>query len=79
MEKKAVALKYPKNAFAPFVTAKGNGVTAKKILEIAEENNIPVKFDEKLVDILDTQKIGDYIPEDTWEILAIIFTSIMDN
>lgn len=77
MEKKAVALKYPKNAFAPFITAKGSGLTAEKILEIARENDIPVKVEDTAVEILSNQDIGDAVSEETWEVLAIIFSTIM--
>ncbi len=77
MKEKAVALKYPKNAFAPFITAKGTGLTAQKIIEVAKENDIPVRVDDKVVDILNNQEIGDAIPEETWEVLAIIFASIL--
>lgn len=79
MEKKAVALKYPKNAFAPFITAKGTGLTAKKIIELAEKNNIPVKIEDSAVEILMAQDIGDAVSEETWEVLAIIFSSILQN
>lgn len=79
MERKAVALKYPKNSFAPFITAKGTGLTAERILEVAKENEIPVRFDERVVDILNTKDIGESIPEETWEVLAVIFASIMDK
>lgn len=77
MEKKAVALKYPKNAYAPFITAKGTGLTAEKILEIARENDIPVKVEHTAVEILSNQDIGDAVSEETWEVLAIIFSTIM--
>lgn len=77
MEKKAVALKYPKNAYAPFITAKGTGLTAEKILEIARENDIPVKVEDTAVEILSNQDIGDAVSEETWEVLAIIFSTIM--
>lgn len=77
MEKKAVALKYPENAFAPFITAKGKGLTANQILKIAEENNIPVKIEDNAVDILMAQDIGECVNEETWEVLAIIFSSIL--
>ena len=79
MEQKAVALKYPKNAFAPFITAKGTGLTAKKILELAEKNKIPVKIEDSAVEILMAQNIGDAVSEETWEVLAIIFSSILQN
>lgn len=76
---KAVSLKYPKNAACPFVTAKGKGELAQKILDVAKQNNIPIQSDENLVNVLSSQDIGDSIPEDTWEVLAIIFSSILQR
>ncbi|MCQ2589150.1 MAG: EscU/YscU/HrcU family type III secretion system export apparatus switch protein [Treponema sp.] len=76
---KAVALKYPENAYAPFITAKGTGLNAERILEIARENDIPVKVEETSVEILSAQDIGQSVSEETWEVLAIIFAQIMEK
>ena len=35
--KVAVALKYPKNAYAPFITAKGKGELAERIIQEAKK------------------------------------------
>ena len=42
-QQKAVALKYPKGAEAPFVVAKGKGLLAKRILEEARSNEIKIE------------------------------------
>ena len=39
-KQKAVALKYPEDAEAPFVIANGKGLLAKRILEEARKNDI---------------------------------------
>ncbi|MCK5420936.1 MAG: EscU/YscU/HrcU family type III secretion system export apparatus switch protein, partial [Deltaproteobacteria bacterium] len=51
--KKAVALKYePHRQEAPIVTAKGQGLVAEKIIEVAKKKHIPIKDDPDLVQIL---------------------------
>ncbi len=74
-EKLAVALKYPENAPAPFVTAAGRGHVAEKIIKAAEENNVNVHYDEEgsLVKFLSSQQIGSYVPEQAWDALAAVF------
>ena len=75
---KAVALKYPKNAAAPFICASGKGKVAENIIEIAEQNNIPIVENSELTDVLTLQEIGLIIPEETWELIAYIFSYIID-
>ena len=49
--KKAVALNYD-GANAPIVTAVGMGIIADKILEKAEDSEVPVVFNKELTDLL---------------------------
>ncbi|MBP3562705.1 MAG: EscU/YscU/HrcU family type III secretion system export apparatus switch protein [Treponema sp.] len=76
---KAVALKYPKNAPAPFICATGKGQVAKNILDIAQKNNIPIVENSDLTDVLTLQEIGTIIPEETWELIANIFSYIIEQ
>lgn len=76
---KAVALKYPKNAVAPFICASGKGEVAKNILDIAQKNNIPIVENSDLTDVLTLQEIGTIIPEETWELIANIFSYIIEQ
>lgn len=78
-EKLAVALKYPKNAYAPFITAKGKGELAEKIIQEAKKNNIKIEENMPLVNILSMQEVGECVPEQTWEVLAEIFSFILQN
>ena len=78
-ELKAVALKYPKSADAPFLCAKGKGEVAKKIIEIAHKNKIPVVEDKVLSQVLTLEEIGSAVPEQTWEVLAKIFACIIET
>ncbi len=77
-ELQAVALKYPENSYAPFVSAVGTKINAQKILEIAKENEIPIVEDEDLTQILCAQEIGSFIPEETWSAVAAIFSFLVD-
>lgn len=58
----AVALSYPGKG-APKVTAKGSGPIADRILELANENNIPLWQDAGLAGVLAKVDLGDEIPE----------------
>lgn len=77
--KKAVALKYLKGSQAPFVTAKGRGLLANVILEEAYKNNIKIEENKTLVEFLSDIDINSYVPPETWEILAKIFSVILQE
>lgn len=77
--KKAVALKYPEGVPAPFVTAAARGALAEKLLEIAEENLIPVVKNDSMADVLSVQEIGSFVPEETWNVLAGIFAFVLST
>lgn len=77
--KKAVALKYPENAYAPFITAKGKGELAERILEEARKNEIKIEENIPLVDILTMQEVGECVPEEAWAALAEIFSFILKS
>jgi flagellar biosynthesis protein len=65
----AVALKYDgKNA--PKVTAKGKGLNAEQILEIAELHGIPLQTDAELVKILAQIPLADEIPNELYVAVA---------
>ena len=72
----AVSLKYPENVDAPLITAKTSGIFAKKMVEIARENGIPVVEDDILANVLSVHQIGECIPETTWEAVAGVFSMI---
>lgn len=77
--KKAVALQYPEGVEAPVIVAKGFGKQADKIIEIAENNQIPVEESCELVDLLGLEEVGTMVPENTWKVLAEIFAFILEN
>ncbi|NLD38271.1 MAG: flagellar biosynthesis protein FlhB [Desulfatiglans sp.] len=71
--KKAVALKYERGKdAAPKVTAKGTGLIAEKILEIAEKEGIPITEDPDLVTALARLDFYDQIPPELYRAVAEI-------
>lgn len=76
---KTVALKYDilKDS-APKITAKGKGETASNIIKIAKENNIPIKKDEDLVELLSQINIDKEIPDSMYKAVAEIFSFIYE-
>ncbi len=60
---KAVALKQQAGRTdIPRITASGRGKNAERILEIAFENDVRVRTDEDLVEILSSFDVDSYIP-----------------
>ena len=76
-KQKAVALKYPKGAEAPFVIANGKGLLAKRILDEARANDIKIEENTPLVEFLSEIQVGSLVPPESWEILAQIFSVIL--
>ncbi len=74
----AISLKYPPEADAPFITAKTSGALAKRMIEIAHENDIPVVEDDITANVLSLHQIGECIPESTWEAIAKVFAFIKE-
>ena len=75
--KKAAALKYDmEHDSAPTVIAKGQGETAKNIIKIAEANNLPIKKDEDLVELLSKIDIDQEIPTNMYKAVAEVFSFI---
>ncbi len=61
---------------APKITAKGKGETASNIIKIAKENNIPIKKDEDLIELLSQLDIDKEIPASMYKAVAEIFSFI---
>jgi flagellar biosynthesis protein len=75
--KQAVALRYDADKdTAPIVSAKGQGVLAEKILQLARENNIPIREDRNLVQVLSLLDVDDEIPPQAYQAVATILAFI---
>ena len=69
--KKAVALRYHRGEDpAPVVVAKGAGLLAERILEVAREHDIPLYEDPDLVEILAKIDLGNVIPPELYQAVA---------
>ena len=77
--KKAVALNYEIEVdSAPKITAKGKGQLANNIIKIAQDNDIPIKKDEDLVELLSAIDIDKEIPDSMYKAVSEIFSFIYD-
>lgn len=65
----AVALHYD-GANSPRVTAKGRGLIAEEIIELAKAHNIPMHADAALVKVLSNVPLGDEIPRELYLAVA---------
>ena len=79
--KKAFALIYDPAEDAPKVIASGRGLLAERIIEKANEYDVPVHRDDKLADTLSRLEIGDMIPPELYEVVAeiLVFVDAMDK
>jgi flagellar biosynthesis protein len=76
-EKKAVALKYERyKDSAPKVVAKGKGVIAEKIIEVAKQHGVYLKEDPTLIEVLSGLELYEEIPEELYKVVAEIFVLI---
>ena len=73
----ATALRYDTDLPAPFVTARGKGELAEKMLELAVENGVPVRKSSELAQRLIFLKPGSTIPPELFEPIARIFAYLM--
>lgn len=77
MKQKAAALRYDdKREKAPRVVAKGEGEAAKNIIKIAELNNLPIRKDEDLIELLSKVELDKEVPEALYKAVAEVFSFI---
>jgi flagellar biosynthesis protein len=74
----AVALRYnEKESAAPRVVAKGFGLAAEKLREIAQRSGVPIRQDADLVELLAALDIDREIPPQLYaavaEVLALVY------
>ncbi|MFA6411436.1 MAG: EscU/YscU/HrcU family type III secretion system export apparatus switch protein [Syntrophales bacterium] len=73
----AAALQYEQDKDkAPKITAKGKGLIAEKIIELARENGIPIQQDPGLVQILCKLDIDEEIPVELYRAIAELLTFV---
>jgi len=77
--RQAAALRYePGKDTAPRIVAKGKGLVADKILEVARHHGIPIRQDKELVRMLASLDLYREIPPDLYkavaEVLAFVYS-----
>jgi flagellar biosynthesis protein len=74
----AVAIKYAfgVDGEAPTVVAAGRGFLARRILETARQNNIPVREERELAESLVKIPVGTEIPAELWETMAEVLAHL---
>lgn len=79
--KLAIALSYNPGEEAPTVIATGKGELAERIIDKAEESDVPVYEDEKLAKTLSKLELGDSIPPELYGVVAeiLVFVDRMDK
>ena len=76
MHKSAIALAYEPDEDAPKVIASGKGILAERIIEKAQESNVPIHRDDKLAATLSKLEIGEMIPPELYEAVAEILVFV---
>lgn len=77
---KAIALKYDReHDSAPVVVASGCGEIAKKIIDVAEKNGIPVYRDDSAASLMCMLQVGSSIPKELYEVVAGIYVSLLKS
>ncbi len=80
MEKKAVALKYQEQeSSAPKVVAKGQGIIAEKIMQKADEFDVPIFQNKALAESLLNLDLDEQIPPNLYKAVAEVFVWLMKS
>lgn len=74
----AVALKYnPEEDYSPVVVASGHGKVAERIINLAEENGVPVYRDDSTAAMLTMLSVGEGIPPELYQVVAGIYVQVV--
>jgi len=77
-KKRAVALQYGVDDAAPVVVASGMGYLAEKIVDVAQENGVPVYEDDSLATILTQLNLGQEIPPELYQAIVEIYVYFLN-
>ena len=74
-KKRVVGLRYEDAVdAAPQVIAKGEGLVADRILDLAREHGVPVRQDPDLLQLLSAADVGEEIPVEVYTAVAQVLT-----
>jgi flagellar biosynthesis protein len=77
--RRAIALRYWSGLPAPFLAAKAEGRAAERLLAIAAHAGVPVVEDAFLAQAVFPLDVGDYVPEECFEIVAKVFAFVKSS
>ena len=79
--KNAIAISYDTEDAAPQIIASGRGYIAERIIEKAKDAEVPLYKDDKLANTLMKLDVGDYIPQELYNVVAeiLIFVDKTDR
>jgi len=74
-KRQAAAIRYDqeREGSAPVVVASGMGYLAEKMVEVAQQNNVPVYQDDSLASLLSQLKAGAEIPVELYQAIVDIY------
>jgi flagellar biosynthesis protein len=76
-QKQAAVLKYDAGKdLAPRLVAKGRGSVAEKIIELAVKNDVPIRKDPALVQMLSRLDIDEAIPGELYQAVAEVLAFV---
>ena len=74
---RAVALRYDKEKEnAPRIVAKGSGLLAEKIIEVAREHGVAVYEDKELIELLSRIELYQVIPVELYQVIAEVLAFV---
>lgn len=76
--KRAVALQYGADDSAPVVVASGMGYLAERIVDVAQENGVPVYEDDSLATVLTQLNLGQEIPPELYQAIVEIYVYFLN-
>lgn len=75
---RAAALQYRPEDGAPVIVASGMGHMAEKIVEVAQENGVPVYEESSLATVLTQMELGRQIPQELYQAVIDIYLYFLD-
>jgi flagellar biosynthesis protein len=61
---------------APRVVAKGRGLVADRLIDLAKKNSIPIVEDKLLIEMLDSLNVNQEIPGELYQVVAEILVAV---
>jgi flagellar biosynthesis protein len=76
---KVTALRYdPEKNASPVIVAAGSGFVAQNILNVAEQNGIPIYHDDSAATLLSKLQMGQEIPPELFQIVVNVYISLLN-